>query len=643
MPERSLETMVDHLHRVAAERDDAATDGELLRRFLQTRDPSVFELIVWRHGAMVQAVCRRVLGGRGEADDAFQATFLVLLRYAHSIRKVESLAGWLHGVAFRVAHRALRTLTTRQRIERQASQPEAQLPAERDQPDLGSILHDEINRLPERLRQLFVLCEIEGRPKNEAASLLSLPYGTVLSRLSRARERLRRRLVQRGIAFGAAGVASTLAVEPVSAALVKSALQTTLHSSAATTIPGAASTLAKGVIQDMFARKLKTACAVILATSVVCIAGLTGVPRLLNIAHAGDNPEAAKPQPPAQLQQPPPALKDTDQSSQPSAFEQLIPTKPLHAYDPLEASLIGYWKLNIAVVNGEDRDPGETALAIGPFGKIYVVKGVGGGVQTPMTYQFHSRAGEQPAIDLIADGKTESGIFGFSQFESGEVQLRICLAAKGAKLPNSFSSTPGSNTTLLSFERVPNRSFDTKWADKMFEGGMTHDFGSVKYRDKPTYLFKFKNVYDRPIRVLNLSSDAQLGKQVGINRPGQPNIEYSNLHASAQTATREWIEPGQESTIEVRVECRQTLSQTPGGPTSGNIHVSFVVKGLDQLRATSSAEGNAADVFALDGGRRAGGAPNRRGPTGPNPQRNQAIGASTVVLTVSATDETLKQ
>src|SRR5580700_2930691 len=106
MAERSLETMVDHLHRVAAEGDDSVSDGELLRRFLQTRDPTVFELIVWRHGAMVQTVCRRVLGRRGEVDDAFQATFLVLLRYARSIRQRDSLASWLHGVALRVAHRS---------------------------------------------------------------------------------------------------------------------------------------------------------------------------------------------------------------------------------------------------------------------------------------------------------------------------------------------------------------------------------------------------------------------------------------------------------------------------------------------------------------------------------------------------------
>src|SRR5579871_6538238 len=333
MPERSLESMVDHLHRVAAERDDSASDGELLRRFLQNRDPSVFELIVWRHGAMVQAVCRRVLGRRGEADDAFQATFLVLLRYAHSIRKADSLAGWLHGVAFRVAHRALRTLTTRQRIERQASQPEAQLPAVNDQPDLGPILHAEINRLPDRLRLPFVLCEVEGRAKNEAATMLSLPYGTVLSRLSRARERLRRRLVQRGIAFGAAGIASALVVEPATASLVASAMQTTLHSNAATAIPSAASTLAKGVIQDMFARQLRIAGAVLLATSIICFAGFTGTARLLNLAHAGDNPAAAKPQPPVAAGKGAEQPTTNDKPNQPSALDQLIPTKPLQAYD----------------------------------------------------------------------------------------------------------------------------------------------------------------------------------------------------------------------------------------------------------------------------------------------------------------------
>src|SRR5258708_38272261 len=114
MTERRLESLVDEIHRAAVDAT-AVSDGELLGRFLQARDPAAFELVVWRHGAMVQAVCRRILGRSADVDDAFQATFLVLLRQAKSIRRRESLAGWLHGVAYRVAQRCRRANAARWR------------------------------------------------------------------------------------------------------------------------------------------------------------------------------------------------------------------------------------------------------------------------------------------------------------------------------------------------------------------------------------------------------------------------------------------------------------------------------------------------------------------------------------------------
>ncbi len=285
MPERSLESMVDHLHRVAAERDDSVSDGVLLTRFVQFHDPAAFELIVWRHGAMVQAVCRRVLGRNGDIDDAFQATFLVLLRHARSIRRHDSLAAWLHGVALRVARRYLRTLAAQQRLERRVSEPEVQHPADFDSSDIGPILHAEIELLPERLRKPFVLCEIEGRTDAETAAILAIPYGTVISRLSRARERLRRRLVKRGVVLGSTGLAAILAERPASAALVASAMHQVLQTDSGTT---AAATLAKGVIHTMFIRKAKMTVAASLAALIVVGVGLTTISRQLSSVQAGD-------------------------------------------------------------------------------------------------------------------------------------------------------------------------------------------------------------------------------------------------------------------------------------------------------------------------------------------------------------------
>jgi RND family efflux transporter MFP subunit len=288
MAERSLDSLVDQLQRVAAERDKLVPDGALLDRFLQTQDPATFELIVWRHGAMVQAVCRQVLGHSGDVDDAFQATFLVLLRRARSIRNRDSLAGWLHGVAFRLAHRCRRTLLTRQRHEQNAAQPEAWHPPCSDASEIGPIIHAEIDRLPERLRRPFVLCEIEGRTDAEAAALLAIPYGTVISRLSRARQRLRRRLIQRGVTLGAAGLASVFSVEPVSAALVSAAVKGVLQSNAGSAMAGPAATLAKGVVQAMFVRKMKTIAVSLLAALVACGVGVTVIARQMESARAAE-------------------------------------------------------------------------------------------------------------------------------------------------------------------------------------------------------------------------------------------------------------------------------------------------------------------------------------------------------------------
>jgi RNA polymerase sigma factor (sigma-70 family) len=284
MPERSLESLVDTLHRAAADRDADVTDSELLRRFARAHDPAAFELIVWRHGAMVQAVCRRILGRSTEVDDASQATFIVLLRQAHRIRCNSSLAGWLHGVAYRVAQGSRRSMMTRRRHEGNAGRLESMLPPEQDQSDVGPILHAEIDRLPERLRKPVVLCLVEGRTNEEAARMLKVPHGTVLSRLSRARERLQRRLVRRGITLGAAGIGTLAAMDPVSAALVECVMQSARKIIAGAAIVAPAVVLAHGVIQTMFWNRTKLMAASVVSASILCGAGVATVWRLRSLS-----------------------------------------------------------------------------------------------------------------------------------------------------------------------------------------------------------------------------------------------------------------------------------------------------------------------------------------------------------------------
>jgi RNA polymerase sigma factor (sigma-70 family) len=192
------------------------SDGDLLARFLTGRDPAgelAFEVLVKRHGPMVERVCHQVLDDPGDIHDAWQATFLVLARKAQAIRKRESIAGWLHGVALRVARR--RRATTIRRLIRdrrtneaaralETEQPRAVEPSGVDRDERAEIVHHEIGRLPEKYRAPIVLCYMEGLTHDEAAACLKWPVGTVRSRLSRGRDTLRHRLTRRGVRAPAA-------------------------------------------------------------------------------------------------------------------------------------------------------------------------------------------------------------------------------------------------------------------------------------------------------------------------------------------------------------------------------------------------------------------------------------------------------
>ena len=182
----------------------ALTDGQLLDRFATGRGEAgelAFAVLVERHGPMVLRVCRAVLRNEHEAQDAFQSTFLVLARRSCALRVGDSLGPWLHGVARRVASNARKSAARRRRHERQAAVIALPRPvrAETDF-ELESLLHEEIGRLPERYRVPVVLCLLEGLSHDQAARDTGWPVGTVKSRLAHGRERLRSRLIRRGLA-----------------------------------------------------------------------------------------------------------------------------------------------------------------------------------------------------------------------------------------------------------------------------------------------------------------------------------------------------------------------------------------------------------------------------------------------------------
>src|SRR5262245_3587170 len=180
--------LVRHLRHAARDNDDdGVTDGQLLDQFLTRRDEAAFGRLLERHGPMVLGVCRRLLGDRHDAEDAFQATFLVLVRKATGIRRREAVGGWLHRAAVRAA---LEVLNRRRRSrERQVSpMPEPEAAAGRDDSaDLIPLLDDEIDRLPDKFREAVVACDLEGKTRKEAARELGIPEGTLSGRLTAAR------------------------------------------------------------------------------------------------------------------------------------------------------------------------------------------------------------------------------------------------------------------------------------------------------------------------------------------------------------------------------------------------------------------------------------------------------------------------
>jgi RND family efflux transporter MFP subunit len=250
------------------------SDSELLSRYLSGRDEAAeaaFGAIVERHGPMVLRVCRGVLGNSHDAEDAFQAVFLVLALRATAVRDRDSLASWLYGVAWRAATKA-RLASARRRAREQRRAEMINMLEPRDQTGGWSDLHEEVNRLPEKYRAPVVLCYLGGLTHEETADQLRLPLGTVKVRLSRARERLRARLARRGLApsvIAAAWYGSADGAMPVPLvnATVNAALRIAVGRTAG--VSASVTSLVKGVLKAMLVTKLKTGAACVAATLIL--------------------------------------------------------------------------------------------------------------------------------------------------------------------------------------------------------------------------------------------------------------------------------------------------------------------------------------------------------------------------------------
>src|SRR5262249_3851090 len=256
------------------------TDGELLAAYLAQRNEAAFAALVRRHGSMVLGVCRRLLRSVDDAEDAFQATFLVLARKAGSVRPPGAVGNWLLGVGRRTALQARRAVARRVARERQVTvMPELSIePVKISNAELQTVLDQELSQLPDKLRLPIVLCHLEGRTRRQVARQLKLPEGTLSNRISAARELLASRLTRRGYALPVTGLAAALASTAkavVPAALVGSTVRAALvlsagQRAAAGLISAGAAHLLKKELQVMFWTKLMK------VTTVLLVIGVSG-------------------------------------------------------------------------------------------------------------------------------------------------------------------------------------------------------------------------------------------------------------------------------------------------------------------------------------------------------------------------------
>jgi RNA polymerase sigma factor (sigma-70 family) len=251
------------------------SDSQLLQRFAQTGEEAAFQILLQRHGPMVLGVCRRLLADANDADDAFQATFLVMIRKAGSLIVWGSLASWLYGVAYRTALKARTEAARRWRHERRAAEATQVDPAASELvvSDLRQVLDQELSRLPEKYRAPLVLCYLKGKTNEEAARLLGWPAGSMSRRLAKGRELLRERLLQRGVEVTgvaiATAVAESAAPAAVPATLAQAMLQVASLTAAGQAMAEPAVLLMDSVLKQMVYSKVKSAVGLLLLVCTV--------------------------------------------------------------------------------------------------------------------------------------------------------------------------------------------------------------------------------------------------------------------------------------------------------------------------------------------------------------------------------------
>jgi RNA polymerase sigma-70 factor (ECF subfamily) len=365
-------------------------DRQLLERFVVSGDEAAFAMLVRRHGPMVQGICRRTLTNVQDAEDAFQATFLVLVCKARAIGQPELLGNWLYGVATRVAAKARAVACRRGARETLLARvPDVQTRA--GAPSLSElpVLDEEVRRLPAKYRIPFVLCYLDGLTNEEAARRLGCPKGTLQSRLSWARQRLRDRLLRRGVAPSPGLLAATFPFDQVRAAISPDLLEGTVHAARVFggwagsdgALPARAVLLARGVLHTMFHAKLKITAAILLAGLIPA----TGAGFWMRSAPASE-PRAEQP-PASPVPQTLVAKANTDEQPK-------TPPSTRHRNDGEHVTVRDVVKKSFQAGNAPH-------VVVDTFnGAIDIVTGSGKTVEVQVTKQAHAKTEEEAQAEL---------------------------------------------------------------------------------------------------------------------------------------------------------------------------------------------------------------------------------------------------
>jgi RNA polymerase sigma factor (sigma-70 family) len=451
------------------------SDGRLLERFGTHREEEAFEALVRRHGPMVWGVCRRVLRNHHDAEDAFQATFLVLARKGDAIAHRELVANWLYGVAHQTAMKARSTRTKRQMREGQVTDmPEPEAGSEHFPDDLTESLDRELSRLPDKYRIPIVLCELEGKSHRAAAEELGWPIGTVSGRLSRARAMLAKRLVRQGVALSVGSLEVLLAQESASAGMPATLIGSTARAASlfaaggaitVGAVPAQVAALTGAVMKTMLLSKLKMTTAMFLAASVL-VAGGTGLNyRAWATESTTQEAKPAEPEKPAEAKPAEPARAEEAKTAEPARREEAKPADPAELEEPKPVerarskeepgATSGERRLSDAILGTTDRrrsshDMPETDL---PLNEAPVDKEP----QDPAPPDQ-----EQPAEDLLADH-----IMAVAHTSEQLQRAKMLIESMLALEKETQNKSPAELTTMIQ-ERT-NELAEERWVVRVLE------------------------------------------------------------------------------------------------------------------------------------------------------------------------------